>query len=125
MYYQSYFNTSVRLIEEFDGSIPLQHFLKKKFAANKKFGSKDRKHITDLCYTYFRLGHALKNLTLEKKILTAIFLCNDSSNGFLEHFKPEWNKNISLPLKEKIINYRSSIFNYRYFSMEKRVERRS
>jgi 16S rRNA (cytosine967-C5)-methyltransferase len=111
MYYQSYLNTSVELIEEFDGSIPLQHFLKKHFAANKKFGSKDRKYVTDLCYTYFRLGHALKNLPVEEKILTAIFLCNHLSNGFVEHFKPEWNKSISLSLKEKlsIISYPFSI----------------
>jgi 16S rRNA (cytosine967-C5)-methyltransferase len=111
MYYQSYLNTSVELIEEFDCSIPLQHFLKKHFAANKKFGSKDRKYVTDLCYTYFRLGHALKNLPVEEKILTAIFLCNHLSNGFVEHFKPEWNKSISLSLKEKlsIISYPFSI----------------
>jgi len=111
MYYHSYLKTAIKLIEEFDGSIPLQHFLKKHFAANKKFGSKDRKHITDLCYTYFRLGHALMNLPVEEKILTTIFLCNQSSNGFIQHFKPEWNKNISLSLKEKlsIINYPCSI----------------
>ena len=100
-----------KLIEEFDGSIPLQHFLKKHFAANKKFGSKDRKYITELCYAYFRLGHGLKNLLVEEKILTAIFLCNHLSNGFVEHFKPEWNKSISLSLREKlsIINYPFSI----------------
>src|ERR1700722_4326309 len=111
MYYHSYLKTAIKLIEEFDGSIPLQHFLKKHFAANKKFGSKDRKHITDLCYTYFRLGHALMNLPVEEKILTTIFLCNQLSNGFIQHFKPEWNKNISLSLKEKlsIINYPCSI----------------
>jgi 16S rRNA (cytosine967-C5)-methyltransferase len=111
MYYQSYFNTSVRLIKEFDGSVPLQHFLKKHFAANKKFGSKDRKYITDLCYPYFRVGHALKSIPVEEKILTAIFLCNNLSNGFLEYFKPEWNKYISLRLGEKlsIINYPFSI----------------
>ncbi|HEX4371894.1 MAG TPA: Fmu (Sun) domain-containing protein, partial [Puia sp.] len=102
MYYHSYLKTAIKLIEEFDGSIPLQHFLKKHFAANKKFGSKDRKYITGLCYTFFRLGHALKNLPVEEKILTAIFLCNDVSNGFIEHFKPEWNKSISLSLKEKL-----------------------
>jgi 16S rRNA (cytosine967-C5)-methyltransferase len=111
MYYHSYFKTSVKLIEEFGGSIPLQHFLKKHFAANKKFGSKDRKCITDLCYTYFRLGHALKNLPVEEKILTAIFLCNDLPNGFIEHFKPEWNKSISLSPEEKlsVIDHQFSI----------------
>jgi 16S rRNA (cytosine967-C5)-methyltransferase len=111
MYYHSYLKTAIKLIEEFDGSIPLQHALKKHFAANKKFGSKDRKNIIELCYTYFRLGHALKNLPAEEKILTAIFLCNHLSNGFLEHYKPEWNKSISLSLKEKfsILNQQFSI----------------
>ncbi len=89
MYYNSYCNTAVKLIKEFDGSVPLQHFLKNHFAVNKKFGSKDRKIITNLCYAYFRLGHSLKQLSVEEKILTGIFLTNQSSNDLLDYFKPE------------------------------------
>jgi len=111
MYYDSYCNNAVKLIKEFDGSIPLQHYLKKYFTANKKFGSKDRKNITNLCYAYFRLGHSLKQFSVEEKILVAIFLTNQSSNELLDYFKPEWNKHIHFSLKEKIsiINYQFSI----------------
>ncbi|HLY68366.1 MAG TPA: methyltransferase domain-containing protein [Puia sp.] len=111
MHYQSHFNTSVKLIEGFDGSIPLKHYLKKYFGINKKFGSNDRKYITELCYSYFRLGHACRILPVEEKMMTAIFLCNYLSNGFLAHYKPEWNKTIHFSLKEKlaIIDYPFSI----------------
>src|SRR5271154_1177449 len=111
MYYDSYCNNAVKLIKEFDGSIPLQHYLKKHFASNKKFGSTDRKNITNLCYAYFRLGCSLKQLTIEEKILTGVFLTNQSSNDLLHYFKPEWNKNIQLPLPQKlsIINCQFSI----------------
>jgi 16S rRNA (cytosine967-C5)-methyltransferase len=111
MYYDSYCKTAVKLIEEFDGSVPLQHFLKKHFAANKKFGSKDRKNITNLCYAYFRLGHSLKQLSVEEKILTGVFLTNQASNDLLDYFKREWNKNIHLPLQQKLsfLNYQFSI----------------
>src|ERR1700689_5761258 len=99
MYYDSYYNNAVKLIKEFDGSIPLQHYLKNHFASNKKFGSKDRKNITSLCYAYFRLGHSLKQLTVEETIFTAVFLTNQSSNDLLDYFKPEWNKHIHFSLK--------------------------
>ena len=54
MRFQSYFNTAISLIKTYDGSIPLQHFLKQHFSQHKKHGSKDRKFITHLCYCYYR-----------------------------------------------------------------------
>lgn len=65
-------------------------------------GSKDRKSVSELIYSFYRLGHAQKELTVEEKVLTGIFLCNHSSNELLNHFKPEWNEIIGFPLAEKI-----------------------
>ena len=65
MRFQSYYNTAVYLIKAYDGSMPLVHFLKQYFAANKKHGSKDRKFIAHLCYVYYRLGHSLKPISIE------------------------------------------------------------
>ena len=39
MRFQSYFNKAVTLIQQYDGSIPLVHFLKQYFAQNKKHSS--------------------------------------------------------------------------------------
>jgi 16S rRNA (cytosine967-C5)-methyltransferase len=107
MKYFSHLNTAIQILQQYNGKEPFAHYIKKFFSQNKKYGSTDRKNISHLCYCYFRLGHSLKELSIEEKILIAIFLCNHSSNDLLAHLKPEWNKNIHLPLTEKlsIIHY--------------------
>ncbi len=82
--------------------MPFAVFLKKYFAANKKYGSKDRKQIASLCYNFYRLGKALPNTEVEEKIITAVFLCEEANNDFLHFHKPEWNAIITKPLFEKI-----------------------
>jgi 16S rRNA (cytosine967-C5)-methyltransferase len=98
----SYLNTASRIILSYDGSVPLAAWLKQFFKADKKFGSKDRKNITHACYCFYRLGSAFQNLSTEERMLTALFLCSDTSNKILEELKPEWNEKIFLSLSEKI-----------------------
>jgi len=64
MRYHSYLNTAKNIIENYKGEIPFAVFIKKYFSAKKKYGSKDRKQITALCYNYFRLGKALPQLPI-------------------------------------------------------------
>lgn len=111
MKYISHLNTATKILQQYKGQEPFAHFIKNFFRQDKKFGSTDRKTITHLCYSYFRLGHALKNISIEEKILAGIFLCNHSPNDLLSHFKPEWNEDIHLALAKKlsIINYPLSI----------------
>ena len=93
MRFQSYFNTAIKIIQLYDGLIPLQHFLKQYFSQHKKHGSKDRKYITHLCYNFFRLGKSFEDINAEEKLKLAIFLCNDNSGewGFL--YDDEWQSN--------------------------------
>ena len=42
------------------------------------------------------------NASLEEKIMAALFLCTGQSNEILEALKPEWNKQIQLPLEKKL-----------------------
>ncbi len=98
---QSYLNSAKKVIESYRGDIPLASFLKKFFSADKKFGSKDRKQVSALCYDYFRLGKALPGRSLDEKILTGTFLCEQSPNDFLAFHRPEWNEIIERPLLEK------------------------
>ncbi|TMI61299.1 MAG: Fmu (Sun) domain-containing protein [Bacteroidetes bacterium] len=99
--YHSYLNSAIRIIEQYKGEEPFASFLKKHFAANKKYGSKDRKQIAHLCYCCFRLGKTASGLVAEERFLTALFLCSDSSNEILTALKPEWNEKVSLPVEEK------------------------
>lgn len=98
----SYLNTTKKIIESYDGDIPLTSWLKQFFKLDKKFGSRDRKEISQACYCYYRLGSAFQNLDVEEKILTALFLCSNSSNKILEELKPGWNEKISLRLLDRI-----------------------
>ena len=102
MKYYSHFNTATQILQQYNGKEPFAHFIKNFFRQNKKYGSTDRKNISHLCYCYFRLGHSLKDLPIEEKILIGIFLCNHSSSDLLGHLKPELNESIHLSLQKKL-----------------------
>jgi 16S rRNA (cytosine967-C5)-methyltransferase len=72
-----YVQTAEKIITAYEGLIPLHHFLKQFFAADKKYGSKDRKAIAHACYCYFRLGRSMQGASIAEKLKAAIFLCND------------------------------------------------
>src|SRR3954454_5138455 len=105
--FESYLVTGSSLVQQYDGSIPLSDFLKQYFSQNKKFGSRDRKHVSHLCYCYYRLGGALRNINVQERILVGLFLCSQQSNEVLAQLKPEWNKKASLSIDEKV-----SFFDY-------------
>jgi len=98
---------SVRILTAYSGEIPLHSFLKNYFRENPQMGSRDRKQVSEMTYCYFRLGHALKNISTEERILTGIFLSNQKKEQFLEWFRPEWHEQIESPLVEKLEIVRS------------------
>ena len=95
MRFQSYFNTAVKIIQLYNGLIPLQHFLKQYFSQHKKHGSKDRKYITHLCYNFYRLGKSFNNINPEEKLKIAIFLCNDNIGDWSFLYDDTWQSNWS------------------------------
>jgi 16S rRNA (cytosine967-C5)-methyltransferase len=110
--YHSYINSATEIISIYKGQEPFASFLKKFFAARKKYGSKDRKHISHLCYCYFRLGAPSPNFVpnlrlsptrkgIEDRILAGLFLCSHETNEILAALKPEWNEKAELDLKKK------------------------
>jgi 16S rRNA (cytosine967-C5)-methyltransferase len=101
--HHSYINAAKNILSIYRGVEPLSSFLKKYFSANKKYGSTDRKHVSNLCYSFFRMGKTVMNTSLEEKILTALFLCSDKPNEILAALKPEWNEKCKLPLNEKLL----------------------
>ena len=48
------------------------------------------------------------NVTLDEKILTALFLCSDKPNEILQNLKPEWNEEVGLPVQAKLLIINSS-----------------
>ncbi len=101
MFVSAYFNTAATILKAYQGSEPFHYYVKKYFAAHKQFGSRDRKYITQICYSFFRLGKALPHLDLEEKLLVSLFLCT-GANILLAQKKPEWNIRADEPVAQKI-----------------------
>jgi 16S rRNA (cytosine967-C5)-methyltransferase len=105
--YHSYLNTSVVIIRRYNGAQPLAAFLKSFFAADKKYGSKDRKQISHLCYCYYRTGKMFCGSTLpdedilQAHILAGLFLCSSQPNETLQQLNPAWNEKVHLSIEEK------------------------
>jgi len=100
--HQSHINTAVKVIESYKGDKPFVLFIKNFFSENKKYGSKDRRAISSLCYNYFRLGSAAGGYSIEDKILLGCFLCGKEPTQLLEYKNPAWNATIHLSVIEKI-----------------------
>ena len=100
--FHSYINTAKIIIEPYKGEKPFAIFLKHFFATNKKYGSKDRRQVSSLCYNYFRMGFAGAGIPQDEKMLMASYLCETEPSELMEKLMPEWNKKISLPLREKL-----------------------
>ncbi len=100
--FYSYVNSAKEIISAYKGNEPFASFIRKQFNANKKFGGKDRKQISHLCYCFFRLGNMFKNVATEERLLMALFLCSSEANAILATLKPEWNEQTSLPLEQKL-----------------------
>jgi 16S rRNA (cytosine967-C5)-methyltransferase len=109
----SYVNSAAQILSIYKGEEPFASFLKKYFREHKKFGSKDRKQISHLCYCYFRLGQSALPFSVEERILVGLFFCSHGFNEVLEALKPEWNREVSLSLREKcsMLNVQWSMLN--------------
>lgn len=98
----SYLNTAKLIIQLYDGSIPFTSFLKNFFRTNKKYGSKDRKEISSICFGYFRCGKKIFAGDFDLKLLAGLFLTSSTSSFILDQLRPDWNKEIEKPLQEKL-----------------------
>jgi 16S rRNA (cytosine967-C5)-methyltransferase len=84
-YFRSRFYSAQELLEAYKYPEPFHIAAKNFFKANKKFGSKDRKAISEICYNYLRCGLAFQETPLSEALLLSATL--------LEFDRVEdWNK---------------------------------
>lgn len=96
----SYIQMALALIERYDGAMPLSAFLKQYFAQNKKHGSRDRKLISHLVYTYYRLGkYAATNQ--QQRLLLALFLCEPADSQWSVCLPEAWQQMMQASVAEK------------------------
>jgi 16S rRNA (cytosine967-C5)-methyltransferase len=95
------------VLNSYDGNIPFSQHLKDFYNKHKKFGSKDRKKVAELCFSRLRFGHAFgKPITEQQVALSYFALSNDKSdveNLILSGFLPENTTTLDWPDKLKLI----------------------
>lgn len=101
MHLQSYMQSAKEILQQYRGDLPFAAWLKNFFRQYKKYGSRDRKLIADLCFCYFRLGKAFSNQPLEERLLIGQFLCHEDSI-FIRELKKEWSEKASLSASDKL-----------------------
>jgi 16S rRNA (cytosine967-C5)-methyltransferase len=105
--YHSYLNSAKQILGSYHGEEPFAAALKKFFAANKKIGSTDRKQISQLCYSYFRLGKAIPKIPVDERILTGYFLSTSGKGELMKGFNsgyvpPAFPVNEVFPWQDKL-----------------------
>lgn len=100
--YHSYLQTAAQLIDRYDGQMPFAVFSRDYFSQHRKFGSRDRKLISHLCYACFRIGKAMAGATVQDKILTGYFLGINQPTEFLETHRPDWNEQAGVSWEDKL-----------------------
>lgn len=109
---QQYFDTTIKVINSYSGLVSFAAFLKNYFSQNKKHGSKDRKAVTQLCYSYLRLGKSLPNVDTSTKLKVAYFLCNPTPNIFQNLYSTDWLLNWQIDIEKRIAFIQISFPNF-------------
>lgn len=101
-YIHKHIATAASIITTYNGEVPLSNYLKQFFAANKKYGGKDRKFIAHFCFLYYRLAGACTNLSVEETIKLAIFLSSDEASNYADFFSSDWQPLLTATLQHKL-----------------------
>ena len=98
---------AVAVVGTYQGDMPLHVWLKDYFRLNKQMGSRDRKVLSALVYGFYRLGHAVKSLSVEDRCLSGLFFASEQPNELLAYFNADYNARVGLPLTEKVAFFQS------------------
>lgn len=92
----------LNILEAYPANTPLNKFLPVFFKKNRQMGSTDRRKASAFLYNYFRLGQALKDKPAQERLFVAQFLCSNAESDFLQHFRPDLNAQVQIPVQDKI-----------------------
>lgn len=101
-YAENHLRSATAIIAAYKSETPFAAFLKSHFAANKKFGSKDRRYISQACYAYFRTGYSLAGYDKETAIKLALYLCNNEPGVWSSLFDRAWIQQWPIDLNERV-----------------------
>jgi 16S rRNA (cytosine967-C5)-methyltransferase len=113
--FQHHIRHAITILQLYDGKIPFAAWLKDYFREQKKYGSRDRKQIAQICYSYFRMGNMRKINPTENDIIESLFLCAENSHPILEPLRPEWNALSGSDIAEKAKQLKIDLANFQIF----------
>ena len=108
-YFMSYQKTASALLASYNYVEPFAAYLKKYFKQHHKFGSRDRKVISDFCYGFFRIGKSAVQYSLEDQLQIGFFLTHSQDNGYLALVQPSWVEELTNSIDLKL-NFITSIY---------------
>ena len=101
-YFHSYQSTASSILNSFSFKESFPVYLKKFFKQHKKYGSRDRKIIADLCFGFFRIGNAATSYSIVEQMVMGYFLTHDVDGGYLAFANPALADKIGASIEEKI-----------------------
>jgi 16S rRNA (cytosine967-C5)-methyltransferase len=96
--FQSHISSAEAIVSGYDGTVPFASHLKQYFSRHPKFGSRDRRLVSQYCYGYFRVSNLFPECSFSKIVLNSIFLTENAAHSELPD---ELNEIIHLSKKEK------------------------
>jgi len=77
------------ILKQYNGSMPLTHFLKGYFMQHPKLGSRDRKTLSEMAYSWYRCSKTITVDNFAKKVQTCLYLCSNGGKH-IQAFLPAW-----------------------------------
>jgi 16S rRNA (cytosine967-C5)-methyltransferase len=82
-----------RIVNQYDGGMPLAHYLKNYFRSYPKLGSRDRRMLSEMAYTWYRFSKGFdKSLGFQQKLDACLYL-GESSARHIAALLPETYQN--------------------------------
>ena len=102
-----------KIIETYEGEIPLNLYLKNYFKKHPILGSRDRKMLSEMAFAWYRCSKAFAaSLSFEKKLEACLFLCDTQVHQLLQLLKPEWQGKHDYFLPQKINQLQKEKINF-------------
>ena len=97
------FQHRAKILDSYDGSLPLALFLKQYFRQFPVLGSRDRRILSALAYSHYRAGKAIENLEDEKlQIAAELTLCEQDGTEYMRMMEGIQPVAIGASLDERI-----------------------
>lgn len=81
------------IISTYDGSVPLTHFLKSYYKRFPILGSRDRKILSDMAYSWYRCAKGItEEVGFEEKVLRCLYICQPDNKHISRFIPEEWQQ---------------------------------